>query len=108
MRGPSESESEFADLAHVKRERELARELRASAWWKQRRSNGLCHYCGHLFPVAELTMDHVVPIGRGGRSTKGNVVPACKACNTRKKHRLVWETESGEPSRPAARTEGSR
>ncbi len=29
-------------------------------------------------------MDHVVPIGRGGRSVRGNVVPACKACNTKK------------------------
>ena len=30
-------------------------------------------------------MDHVVPVARGGRSTKGNVVASCKACNTRKK-----------------------
>ncbi|NLF19651.1 MAG: HNH endonuclease, partial [Lentisphaerae bacterium] len=28
-----------------------------------------------------LTMDHVVPVARGGRSVKGNVVPACRACN---------------------------
>ena len=39
-------------------------------------------------------MDHVVPLVRGGRSTKGNVVPACKDCNTKKKHRLVWESNS--------------
>jgi 5-methylcytosine-specific restriction endonuclease McrA len=38
-------------------------------------------------------MDHVVPLVRGGRSTRGNVVPACKACNTDKKHRLTWEQE---------------
>ncbi|MCA9484169.1 MAG: HNH endonuclease [Nitrospina sp.] len=31
-------------------------------------------------------MDHVVPLSRGGRSTKGNIVPACKECNTKKKH----------------------
>ena len=36
-------------------------------------------------------MDHIVPLVRGGRSTKGNVVPACKACNTGKKYRLPWE-----------------
>ena len=30
-------------------------------------------------------MDHVVPVARGGRSTKGNVVASCKACNTAKK-----------------------
>jgi 5-methylcytosine-specific restriction protein A len=37
-------------------------------------------------------MDHIVPLVRGGRSTKGNVVPSCKACNTDKKHKLAWET----------------
>ena len=30
-------------------------------------------------------MDHVVPVARGGRSAKGNVVAACKECNNRKK-----------------------
>ena len=30
-------------------------------------------------------MDHVVPVARGGRSTRGNVVPACKPCNNEKK-----------------------
>jgi 5-methylcytosine-specific restriction endonuclease McrA len=29
-------------------------------------------------------MDHVVPVARGGRSVKGNVVPACVACNRSK------------------------
>jgi 5-methylcytosine-specific restriction protein A len=41
----------------------------------------------------ELTMDHIVPIARGGRSTKGNVVPACKSCNTKKKQLLPMEWE---------------
>lgn len=75
----------------IRRERQKARELRASQWWKRRRSAGLCHYCGKKVQPRALTMDHIVPIIRGGRSTKGNVVPACKECNTRKKHSLVWE-----------------
>ncbi len=29
-------------------------------------------------------MDHVIPVARGGTSTKGNVVPACLACNQSK------------------------
>jgi 5-methylcytosine-specific restriction endonuclease McrA len=36
-------------------------------------------------------MDHVIPLARGGRSTKGNLVPCCKACNTRKKAELPQE-----------------
>ena len=82
----------------VKRERAKARELRASQWWKRRRGNGVCHYCGKQFPPRELTMDHLVPLIRGGRSTKGNVVPACKECNTRKKHQLAFEWEPEEPA----------
>jgi 5-methylcytosine-specific restriction endonuclease McrA len=74
-----------ADPAHVKREREKARELRKSAWWQRKLQQGLCAYCGKRFPAAELTMDHVVPVARGGRSTKGNVVPCCKPCNNAKK-----------------------
>jgi 5-methylcytosine-specific restriction protein A len=38
------------------------------------------------FAPAELTMDHKVPLARGGCSTKGNVVPCCKACNATKRY----------------------
>ena len=75
----------------IRRERAKARELRRSAWWKRRIAAGRCHYCGEQFAAADLTMDHVVPLIRGGRSTKGNLVPACKPCNNRKKHELAWE-----------------
>jgi 5-methylcytosine-specific restriction protein A len=38
-------------------------------------------------------MDHVVPLTRGGKSTKGNLVPACKDCNNKKKYFLPIEWE---------------
>ena len=79
------------DDATIRRERAKARELRASQWWKRRRANGLCHYCGRQVGAKALTMDHLVPLVRGGRSNKGNLVPACKACNGAKKHRLAFE-----------------
>ncbi len=75
----------------IKRERAKARELRQSQWWKRRRATGICHYCEGTFSPRELTMDHLVPLIRGGRSTKGNLVPACKDCNSKKKHQLVFE-----------------
>jgi 5-methylcytosine-specific restriction enzyme A len=75
----------------LKRERVRARELRASGWWKRRISAGLCYYCRRDVGVKALTMDHVVPLGRGGRSVRGNVVPCCKACNDRKKTMLPVE-----------------
>jgi 5-methylcytosine-specific restriction endonuclease McrA len=78
----------------LRRERQKARELRQSQWWKRRLAKGRCHYCGRPVVPAELTMDHIVPIARGGRSTKGNVVPACKDCNNRKRQLLPMEWEA--------------
>ncbi|GFO64210.1 HNH endonuclease [Geomonas paludis] len=75
----------------VRREREKARELRRSQWWKNRVAKGVCHWCQGKFPPAELSMDHIVPVIRGGKSAKGNVVPCCKECNNKKKHMLPIE-----------------
>lgn len=80
-----------ADPAFVKREKAKAQELRNSQWWKNLRASGKCHYCGRIFPPKELTMDHIVPIARGGRSTHGNIVPACKECNAKKRYLLPSE-----------------
>ena len=77
----------------VKRERQKARALRKTRWWKQRLSRGTCYYCGHRFAPDELTMDHIIPIIRGGKSTKNNLAPACKDCNNKKKHMLPMEWE---------------
>ncbi len=48
-----------------------------------------CAYCG--VNTDPLTMDHVIPIARGGTHTADNVVPACKGCNSSKKDRMPWE-----------------
>ncbi len=74
------------DEKHVARERERARALRKTAWWQQQVDAGVCHYCGKKVVGDDLTLDHVVPVARGGCSNKGNVVPACKNCNQKKKY----------------------
>jgi len=76
-----------------RREKQKARGLRKTQWWKRKCSEGKCYYCGGEAPPKEMTMDHIVPIIRGGKSTKNNVVPACKECNTKKKHSLPIEWE---------------
>ncbi len=75
----------------IRRERDKGRDLRRTRWWQNRLAKGICHYCGGKFPHDELTMDHLVPVTRGGKSTPGNVVPACKGCNSRKKYLLPME-----------------
>ncbi len=79
---------EHVDPARVKREREKARKLRKSQWWLSQLSKGICHYCKRSYPATQLTMDHVLPIARGGTSTQGNIVPACSSCNRDKKLRM--------------------
>ncbi len=84
--------TEIDDIS-LARERQKARELRGSQWWKRKLARGRCHYCGRSFPPKDLTMDHIVPLARGGKSSKGNVVPACKECNNKKKYMLPVEWE---------------
>lgn len=50
-----------------------------------------CQYCGALKSPDRLTIDHVVPISRGGADDWTNVVAACKACNHRKGNNLPEE-----------------
>ena len=75
----------------VAREKAKARALRETQWWKNKRGSGRCHYCRAAFPAKELTMDHIVPVIRGGRSTKSNIVPCCKDCNSKKHYLLPVE-----------------
>ena len=77
----------------IRREKEKARSLRRTHWWNNKTQKGVCHYCRRQVGREQLTMDHVVPLSRGGKSKKGNIVPACKECNSKKKYLLPIEWE---------------
>jgi len=79
------------DESLIRAEREKARNLRKTRWWQQKTASGTCYYCKQKVGFKNLTMDHIIPLSRGGRSTKDNLVPCCKACNTRKKNALPVE-----------------
>ena len=71
--------------ADINKEREAGRLLRKSSWWKSKvHSAPHCHYCNAPLQPEDVTMDHKIPIAQGGKSIKGNVVIACKPCNTKK------------------------
>lgn len=61
---------------------EVRNDLTAEDWYailaKFRRE---CAYCG---ATGDLFQEHVWPISKGGPNTAGNVVPACRPCNSRK------------------------
>ncbi|MCX8038723.1 MAG: HNH endonuclease [Candidatus Sumerlaeia bacterium] len=50
-----------------------------------------CQYCGAKPPHEEMTIDHIVPRSRGGKTCWENVVLACSACNARKGNRMLAE-----------------
>lgn len=55
---------------------------KAAVWNKTR---GCCSYCNQkLNPFTEFTVDHVVPVSRGGTHELGNLVPCCRSCNSSK------------------------
>ena len=49
-----------------------------------------CVYCG---VKDELTIDHVIPVSRGGKSNFENCVTACKPCNNKKDRRTPSEAK---------------
>jgi 5-methylcytosine-specific restriction endonuclease McrA len=53
--------------------------------------NGHCHYCSKK---AKLTLDHVIPLSKGGKHSKDNVVPACAHCNSSKGSKTLEEWQA--------------
>lgn len=68
---------------------------RARLLSKWKRQNKHCAYCTD----SADTIDHVVPLVRGGTNYEGNLVPACKSCNSSKGGRTVIEWRTGKPAR---------
>ena len=56
-----------------------------------RRDRYTCQYCGVKLPPEELSVDHLLPRSRGGRSSWANCVLSCLRCNRRKGNRTVEE-----------------
>lgn len=65
------------------------------------RDGGRCGYCEEKLTFAESTLDHIIPIARGGTSDKLNLITSCAPCNVAKGDKLngiswsrmaPWET----------------
>jgi hypothetical protein len=56
-----------------------------------RRDLCTCSYCGKHFHENSLTRDHIIPVSKGGQDIWGNVVAACKKCNSKKGSMLLDE-----------------
>ncbi len=52
-----------------------------------RRDNNTCQYCGKRFKTELLSIDHVLPRAKGGKSSWSNCVVACLKCNSKKSNK---------------------
>lgn len=63
------------------------------------RHDGCCAYCGSS---ENMTIDHVVPLSRGGTHSIGNLLPACGFCNFSKGAKLLTEWRAWKMVNPIA------
>lgn len=61
-----------------------------------------CQYCGKRGTAFELTLDHILPRSRGGKTVAENLVSACQTCNNRKSNRTPEEARMPLLTNPAA------
>lgn len=68
-----------------------------------------CRYCGEQLHATTATLDHIIPVSRGGTNDAENLASACLVCNSIKSGRTIEEAapqilvavqrrRSGEPS----------
>ena len=55
------------------------------------RDRHTCQYCGKKFKIEDLTIEHILPRSRGGKSSWENLVCACIDCNRKKRDRTPEE-----------------
>lgn len=49
-----------------------------------KRSRGICACCGKKLTTKTMTMDHIIPISRGGTNEPENLIALCEPCNKQK------------------------
>ena len=83
------------DRRRAKAHRRRSREANAEGFWTADEWAALvevhwnaCAYCGRFRP---LTVDHRIPLARGGSNWIWNLLPACSSCNRKKGARTEWE-----------------
>lgn len=56
------------------------------------RDGFMCLYCGKIFKSNELTIDHIIPKSKGGKSTWDNTCACCSSCNRKKANKSLKES----------------
>lgn len=67
---------------HSARERKKTKRMRAAMAHQGQVKR--CHYCRCLLTMATATLEHLIPISKGGRTESSNCRWACKPCNNQR------------------------
>ena len=82
-----ENPNKIAVYNHKRRMGVMGGDLTEKEWVKiKERFEFRCAICNEL---KKLTLDHIIPINKGGKHTKKNIQPLCQSCNSRKKDKII-------------------
>src|SRR5581483_7266209 len=85
------------DYAGFKRAQDAGNQAyRLKLWVVWRRDKGRCYLCKQKLKFWEFSIDHVVPIAKGGGHTYDNVKICCLKCNQRKSDKLEGDDNAEE------------
>jgi 5-methylcytosine-specific restriction endonuclease McrA len=96
---PCPSVIRLITYVNVRKRRNGAGNLRTKILMRDRYR---CQYCGCKGTALDLSLDHILPRSRGGRTTPENLCAACKACNSRKGDRTPAEARMPLRTEPSA------
>ena len=89
----------YKELARTRAHRRRTLGDIPAGWWETRMAvqEGRCCYCDKPFNQTsrKATIEHIVPVSRGGTNDIGNLAIACKRCNSRRGNRRVLAPVSG-------------
>lgn len=74
----------------VSRRRTISKQgdLTPNQWLSIKYQSPICPMCGRFVECENLTLDHIIPVSKGGQHTRSNVQPLCRSCNARKGNRV--------------------
>ena len=63
-------------------------QLTTQRWLMIKNRSPLCSMCGRFVECQNLTLDHIIPLSKGGRHIPSNVQALCKSCNSSKHDKI--------------------
>lgn len=63
-------------------------DLTTKQWLEIKNKSPICPACGKFVGCENLTLDHIIPLSKGGQHTKDNIQALCKPCNSSKNAKL--------------------